>query len=77
MSAYAAMHPWEDFAETFALYLDMTDVLDTANHSDILTPVDVRSTALDDMIARYLQLGVTANEGERGLRSTRQMPGSE
>ena len=31
VSAYAAMHPWEDFAETFGAYHDMLSVLDTAN----------------------------------------------
>lgn len=28
--AYATMHPWEDWAETFAHYLHMVDTLDTA-----------------------------------------------
>lgn len=30
ISAYASSHPWEDFAETFAHYAHMVDVLDTA-----------------------------------------------
>lgn len=30
ISAYATMHPWEDWAETWAHYLHMTDTLDTA-----------------------------------------------
>ena len=30
MSAYASMHPWEDWAETWAHYLHMTDTLETA-----------------------------------------------
>lgn len=30
VSAYAAMHPWEDWAETWAHYLHMTDTLETA-----------------------------------------------
>lgn len=30
VSAYAASHPWEDFAETFAHWLHMVDGLDTA-----------------------------------------------
>lgn len=30
VSAYATMHPWEDWAETWAHYLHMTDALDTA-----------------------------------------------
>ena len=30
MSAYATMHPWEDWAETFAHYLHIRDTLQTA-----------------------------------------------
>ena len=30
VSAYATMHPWEDWAETWAHYLHMVDTLDTA-----------------------------------------------
>jgi hypothetical protein len=30
VSAYATMHPWEDFAETFAHYLHIVDTLETA-----------------------------------------------
>lgn len=30
ISAYAASHPWEDWAETFAHYLHMVDTLETA-----------------------------------------------
>lgn len=30
VSAYASMHPWEDWAESFAHYLHMVDVLETA-----------------------------------------------
>jgi hypothetical protein len=31
VSAYATMHPWEDFAETWTHYLHMVDTLDTAS----------------------------------------------
>ncbi|TFV86939.1 hypothetical protein E4K72_22770 [Oxalobacteraceae bacterium OM1] len=31
ISAYATMHPWEDWAETWAHYLHMIDTLDTAH----------------------------------------------
>jgi hypothetical protein len=31
VSAYAAMHPWEDWAETWAHYLHIVDTLETAN----------------------------------------------
>lgn len=67
ISAYAAMHPWEDFAETFALYLDLAAVLDTAGHATLVPPIDVCAAELDDMISRYLELGVTANELNRSM----------
>lgn len=31
VSAYAACHPWEDFAETFSHYIHMVDALETAH----------------------------------------------
>lgn len=31
VSSYAACHPWEDFAETFAHYIHMVDALETAH----------------------------------------------
>ena len=31
VSSYAAVHPWEDFAETWAHYFHITDTVDTAN----------------------------------------------
>ena len=67
VSAYATMHPWEDFAETTALYLDMAAVLDTASHADMAPPIDVSAAELDEMITRYLQLGIAANELNRSM----------
>ena len=32
VSAYAASHPWEDWAETFAHYLHIVDTLETSEH---------------------------------------------
>ena len=39
VSAYATMHPWEDFAETFAVYLDMISSLDTAANGELIEPL--------------------------------------
>ena len=40
VSAYASMHPWEDWAETWAHYLHMVDTLETARAYGLsLTPV--------------------------------------
>jgi hypothetical protein len=35
ISAYATMHPWEDWAETWAHYLHMSDALETARASGL------------------------------------------
>jgi hypothetical protein len=38
ISHYAASHPWEDFAETFAHYLHMIDTLETAQSYGFASP---------------------------------------
>lgn len=43
ISAYAASHPWEDFAETFAHYFHMVDALDTADAFGLRTSPDVEA----------------------------------
>jgi hypothetical protein len=56
VSAYATMHPWEDWAETFAHYLHQRDTLQTAAESGIVvagpraTPV-ATPDPLDDPLA--------------------------
>ena len=51
ISEYATMHPWEDFAETFAHYLHITGTLQTAAaigiHLDAAT--NVRDTDVDPL----------------------------
>lgn len=64
VTAYATMHPWEDFAETFGTYLDMVSVLDTARH------FGVARCGLEDvesMIKNYQQVGLIANEFNRDM----------
>ncbi|MDH4415550.1 MAG: putative zinc-binding metallopeptidase [Rhizobium sp.] len=43
ISAYAASHPWEDFAETFAHYFHIVDALDTADAFGLRTHPDVEA----------------------------------
>ncbi|EKF60787.1 MAG: putative zinc-binding metallopeptidase [Agrobacterium albertimagni] len=43
ISAYAASHPWEDFAETFAHYFHIVDALDTADAFGLRTNPDVEA----------------------------------
>jgi len=53
ISAYATMHPWEDWAETFAHYLHLVDTLETAQSFGLaVRPPDrqrvtVRASAVD------------------------------
>jgi hypothetical protein len=35
VSAYASMHPWEDFAETWAHYIHIVDTLESASASEL------------------------------------------
>jgi hypothetical protein len=63
VSAYATMHPWEDFAETFAVYLDMTSALHTAYHNGLIPTVDLRD--LNAMVIAYQKLGIALNEMNR------------
>lgn len=48
ISSYAAAHPWEDWAETFAHYLHIVDALDTVSHWQVAmlaSPDDPSPTA--------------------------------
>jgi hypothetical protein len=65
VSAYATMHPWEDFAETFAVYLDMTSALDSAFFQQLIPLVD--PTDLDALVDAYRKLGIALNEMNRTI----------
>lgn len=45
ISSYAASHPWEDFAETFAHYIHIVDALDTADAFGLKTDPDTEGEA--------------------------------
>jgi len=40
ISEYATMHPWEDFAECFAHYLHITDIVDTSCEAGLVLHAD-------------------------------------
>lgn len=67
VTAYASAHPWEDFAEIFATFLDMTSVLDTALHLGFADAAKPDTAELEDMVARYRRLGLLANELNRAM----------
>ncbi len=67
ISAYASAHPWEDFAETFALYLDVVAVLDTASHLYKSVRANIRGRSVAPMVAQFLEVGVLGNEINRTM----------
>lgn len=67
VTPYASMHPWEDFAETFALYQEMHAAMDTATHLGLLPPDEQGSKALDRQIESFVLLGTRLNEMNRAM----------
>jgi len=57
VSAYASMHPWEDWAETFAHYLHMVDTLETARAYGLaIAPRAVSGAKIPSVTTRRLHL---------------------
>jgi hypothetical protein len=82
VSAYAATHPWEDWAETWAHYLHITDTLETAaacglslrpRHDNepaldhIALQTADRSVAFDQLIADWFPVTYVLNNLNRGM----------
>jgi hypothetical protein len=65
ISAYASAHPWEDFAETFGLYLDMISILDTATHLFPNIRATFRSRTVKPLVERFQEVGLLVNEFNR------------
>lgn len=66
ISQYAASHPWEDFAETFAFYLDLRSVMDTLGAH---VPAFHLAThgSLAEMLGVFQRAGIVLNEVNRSL----------
>lgn len=65
VSAYATMHPWEDFAETWAVYLDLTSTLETAAQNGFPGEADPLHADLDQMVLCLQALTISLNEINR------------
>ena len=67
ISAYASSHPWEDFSEMFAPYLDMISVLDTATHLFKSIRTNLRTRSVAPLVERFGEVGVLVNEFNRTI----------
>jgi hypothetical protein len=82
ISAYATMHPWEDWAESWAHYLHMVDALETAGAAGLALrpkradepsmqppadPLNPKHRDFEPMIESWLSLTYVLNNLSRGL----------
>jgi hypothetical protein len=75
VSAYATMHPWEDFAETWAHYIHIVDTLETAadagvaiEGSAVATPLPFKADRLIDSVrGDWVRLTVALNQLNRSM----------
>ncbi|MDW3214208.1 MAG: putative zinc-binding metallopeptidase [Ilumatobacteraceae bacterium] len=78
VSQYATMHPWEDWAETFAHYLHICDGLETASEFGIEVGdpsraagerawPSVTTESTDDLVRRWLTLTLALNAMSRSI----------
>ncbi len=75
VSAYATMHPWEDFAETWAHYIHILDTLETASASALgvggrvlQSPLPLTAERpLEDVLLDWRPLTVSLNQLNRSM----------
>ena len=85
VSSYATMHPWEDFAETWAHYLHIVDSLDTAAAFGIAVSPQVtddpalrtvigfdpyRAPGVEELVAAWLPVSYALNNLNRSMGQT-------
>ncbi|HEY1172191.1 MAG TPA: putative zinc-binding metallopeptidase [Verrucomicrobiae bacterium] len=83
VTAYAAAHPWEDWAETWAHYMHITDMMETAasygvtlqtpKYRELMNPLPPRnkgapaSEEFDAMLRQWIPLTCAFNSINRGM----------
>jgi hypothetical protein len=82
VSAYATAHPWEDWAETWAHYLHMVDLLETAasyrtrlvvpgkdavQAGEVTSPFEGAAPDFDQLVGQWLPLTLLLNSLNRSL----------
>lgn len=67
ISKYATMHPYEDFAESFAHYLHICDTLDTAREYGLI-PTEQRDLSFRTLVEEeWLPLAIALNQVNRSM----------
>ena len=81
VSEYASSHPWEDFAETWAHYLHMVDLLETAASyntrltipgqelevEEVVNPLETGHPGFDMLVEQWVPLTLLLNSLNRSL----------
>ncbi|RZJ27106.1 MAG: hypothetical protein EOO54_00445 [Haliea sp.] len=82
VTAYASAHPWEDWAETWAHYLHMVDLLETAasyntrvvvpgtedsESDEIIDPFDAQESSFDQLVEKWVPVTLLLNSLNRSL----------
>lgn len=82
VSAYATSHPWEDWAETWAHYLHMVDLMETASSystrvvvpgtdaedaEEVANPFDDDAADFDQLVEQWVPLTLLVNSLNRSL----------
>jgi hypothetical protein len=67
ISVYASAHPWEDWAETFAHYLHMRDVLETAEEFGLAPRAVATHFDFEDGLLEWQRLSIAFNEINRSM----------
>ena len=65
MTSYASAHPWEDWAETWAHYLQMMDALETAATSGL----SLRPHRADEPVLAFSKSGIDFSSFEQILEA--------
>lgn len=66
ISAYSSMHPFEDWAETWAHYMHMHDTLETAVSFNMIK-VDIDSQDFNEVLNKWVELTVIMNALNRSV----------
>ncbi|KIS25662.1 hypothetical protein TV39_19305 [Arthrobacter sp. SPG23] len=67
ISKYATMHPYEDFAESFAHYLHICDTLDSAREFGLISTTPRDSSFRAVVEAEWLPLSIALNQVNRSM----------